>query len=139
MKLSELFGKVQAAGDVLSYTAFLATPDSDGLDVDLASIGRVEIRTEDGEVRIYPASTQTDADSVEPEPFLGMLMDELPADVSDGGDLRLMVEMPLIRAESGGDQISFAEIKDLCIGRESEEAWLLVRPPSEFARGLLPT
>src|SRR5580698_1276949 len=84
MKLSELFGKVQAAGDVLSYTAFLATPDSDGLDVDLASIGRVEIRTEDGEVRIYPASTQTDADSVEPEPFLGMLMDELPADVSDG-------------------------------------------------------
>jgi hypothetical protein len=43
MRLSELYGKVQAAGDALSYAVSIAAPDSDGVDVDLAAIGRVEL------------------------------------------------------------------------------------------------
>jgi len=139
MRLSELYAKIKAAGDVDSYSAYLAAPDADGVDVDLATVGRVELDRDVGEARLYPASTSTDVDSVEPEPFFGMVLSELPLDLTDGGDLRLMVEMPLIRNESGSDRTSFVEIRDLYIGRESEEAWLLVRPVSDFGAGLLPT
>ncbi len=139
MKLSELYAKIQTAGDVHAYSAYLATPDVDGVDVDLARVGRVELHPDVGEARLYPASTSTDVDSVEPEPFLGMVLAELPLDFSDGNDLRLMVEMPLIRDESGNDRTSFVEISDVYIGRESEEAWLLVRPVQDFGAGLLPT
>lgn len=139
MKLSELYAKLQTAGDAHAYSAYLATPDLDGVDVDLARVGRVELHPDVGEARLYPASTSTDVDSVEPEPFLGMVLAELPLDLSDGNDLRLMVEMPLIRDESGNDRTSFVEISDLYIGRESEEAWLLVRPVADFGVGLLPT
>jgi hypothetical protein len=139
MRLSELYAKIQAAGDVASYAAYLAAPDRDGVDVDLAAVGRVEIDLEAGDARLYPASTATDVDSVEPEPFLGMVLSELPFDVSSGTDLRLMVEIPLIRDESGDDRVSFVEISGVHIGPESKEAWLLVQPASEFASGLLPT
>jgi hypothetical protein len=138
MKLSELYAQVQAAGDVHAYAVSLAAPDSDGVDVDLAAIGRVEVDPELSEARLYPASTATDVDSIEPEPFLGMIMSQLPFDVSDDNDLRLMVEVPLLRDESGHDRVSLVEINGLHIGRESEEVWLLVRPASEYASGLLP-
>jgi len=139
MKLSELYAKVQAAGDVHSYSVSLAAPDSDGVDVDLAAIGRVEIHPEVGEARLYPASTATDVDSIEPEPFLGMVLSQLPSDVNAESDLRLMVEIPLLRDELGHDRVSLVEVNGLHIGRNSEEVWLLVRPASEYANGLLPT
>src|ERR1700730_17074848 len=138
MKLSELYAMVQAAGDVHAYTVSLAAPDSDGVDVDLAAIGRVEIDPEVGEARLYPASTATDVDSIEPEPYLGMVLSQLPFDVTAENDLRLMVEIPLLRDESGHDRVSLVEINGLHIGPESEEVWLLVRPASEYASGLLP-
>jgi hypothetical protein len=139
MKLSELYAKIQAAGDVHAYSAYLATPDVDGVDVDLATVGRVELDPDLGEARLYPASTSTDVDDVDPEPYLGMVLAQLPLDLSGGDDFRLMVEMPLIRDEAGNDRTSFVEISDLYIGRESEEAWLLVRPVGDFGSGLLPT
>jgi len=139
MKLSELYAKIQAAGDVHAYSAYLATPDVDGVDVDLATVGRVELHPDVSEARLYPASTSTDVDSVEPEPYLGMVLAQLPGELSSGEDFRLMVEMPLIRDESVKDQTSLVEICDLYIGRESEEAWLLVRPLSDFGTDLLPT
>jgi hypothetical protein len=138
MKLSELYARVQAAGDVHAYAVSLAAPDTDGVDVDLAAIGRVEVDPEVGEARLYPASTATDVDSIEPEPFLGMVLSQLPVDVSAENDLRLMVEVPLLRDESGHDQVSLVEINGLHIGRVSEEVWLLVRPASQYASGLLP-
>ena len=131
MKLSEVYAQVQAAGDVHAYAVSLAAPDSDGVDVDLAAIGRVEVDPEAGEARLYPASTATDVDSIEPEPFLGMVLSQLPFDVSDGNDLRLMVEVPLLRDESGQDRVSLVEINGVHIGPESEEVWFLVRPASD--------
>ncbi len=139
MKLSELYAKIQAAGDVVSYVAFLAAPDRDGVDVDLAAVARVELDRTSGDARLYPASTATeDDDSEDPEPFLGMVLSELPTDVSGDNDLRLMVESPLIRDESGNDQVSFVEIRDIHIGHDAKEAWFLLQPASAFASGLLP-
>jgi hypothetical protein len=139
MKLSEFYAKIQAAGAVDSYAAYLAAPDRDGVEVDLAAVGRVELDLEAGDARLYPASTTTDVDSVEPEPYLGMVLSELPRDASGGKDLRLMVEVPLIRDESGSDRVSFVELSGVHTAPESQEVWLLVQPASAFARGLLPT
>lgn len=139
MKLSELYAQVQAAGeDALSYSASLAAPDQDGTDVDLASVGRVELHPDQGEVRLYPASTSTDPDSVEVEPWLDEVMSQLPAHVRDQNDLRLMVEMPLLRDAAGDDPVTLVQLSAVHIGHQSREVWLLVRPASEYARGLLP-
>jgi hypothetical protein len=136
MMLSNLIAKIQAAGDVHSYAVYLAEPDRDGNDVDLATIGRVEVLTDSKEVRLYPSSTATDVDCVDPEPYLGMILDQLPTDSES--DLRLSAEVPLLRGESD-DTVSFKEVVDICIGRDAEEVWLLLRPASAFADGLVPT
>jgi hypothetical protein len=139
MKLSELYAAIQAAGDVVDYAVWLAAPDKDGVDVDLAAVGRVDTESEPGEARLYPASTATDTDSIEPEPTLYIVLSQLPSDISEDNDLRLIVEIPLLRDDSGKDLVTFTDIKGLHIGHESEEVWLLVQPASEFADGLLPS
>jgi len=138
MRLSELYAEAETAGDIHAYTAYLAAPDADGTDVDLVPVGRVELNEESKEVRLYPASTSTDTDEVEPEPYLGMVLSQLPGEVTDDNDFRIMVEIPLLRDEPGRERVRFTELVDLYVGRKSEEAWLLVRPPSEFASGVLP-
>jgi hypothetical protein len=138
MKLSELYAGIQAAGDVRSYAVWLAAPDKDGVDVDLAAVGRVDTESEPGKARLYPASTTTDTDSIEPEPILDIVLSRLPSEINEDNDLRLVVETPLLRDESGTDLVTFADIKELYVGQESGEVWFLVRPASEFAEGLLP-
>jgi hypothetical protein len=138
MKLSELYAGIKAAGDVLSYVLWLAAPDKDAVDVDLASVGRVDTESEPGVARLYPASTTTDTDSVDPEPFLDIVLSQLPSDVTDDNDLRLVVEVPLLRDESGKDAVTFADVQGLHVGHEAQEIWLLLRPASDFADGLLP-
>jgi hypothetical protein len=138
MLLAEFNALIHAAGDVESYALWLAAPDKDGFDVDLSAVGRVEIQWEAAEVRLYPASTKTDTDSIEPEPVLGMILSQLPTEVSPDEDFRILVEIPLLRDDAGSQSASFAELRGVHIGTESEEVWLLVRPASEFADGLLP-
>jgi hypothetical protein len=65
-----------------------------------------------------------------------MILDQLPTDSES--DLRLSAEVPLLRGESD-DTVSFKEVVDICIGRDAEEVWLLLRPASAFADGLMPT
>jgi hypothetical protein len=138
MRLSEFNALIQAAGDVEPYALWLAAPDEDGLDVDLSAVGRVDIQWEAAEVRLYPASTKTDTNSVDPEPVLGVMLSQLPAEVSPDEDFRILVEVPLLRDDAGTDSPSFAELQGVHIGTESQEIWLLVRPAGEFADGLLP-
>ena len=138
MRLSDLYAQLKTAGDVHAYSAYLATPDLDGVDVDLVPVGRVEVDYEKGEARLYPASTHTDVDSVEPEPYFGMVLEQLPIDTSGDGNLRLMVEVPLLRNDAGGDAIRLVELAGVHVGKSSEEVWLLVVPASAFAAGLLP-
>jgi hypothetical protein len=138
MRLSDLFAQLGRVEDAVSFTVYLAAPDKDGTDVDLASVGRVEVDYEEGVARIYPASTATDPDSVEPEPYLGMVLSQLPTDAVGDNDLRLLVEVPLLRDETGDDQASLVDLATVHIGKASEEVWFLVRPADEFAAGLLP-
>jgi hypothetical protein len=105
----------------------------------LASVGRVEVDYEQGVARIYPSSTATDSDSVDPEPYLGMVLSQLPMDTLGDNDLRLLVEVPLLRDETDDEQVSLVDLAGIHVGRASEEVWLLVRPAEEFATGLLPT
>ena len=139
MRLSELFAQLESPQDVISFVAYLAAPDQDGTDVDLASVGRVEVEHECGVARIYPASTATDPDSVDPEPYLGMVLSQLPQNADGDNDLRLLVEVPLLRDEAGDDKTSLVDLVGVHVGKESQEVWLLVRPAKEFAAGLLPT
>jgi hypothetical protein len=139
MRLSDLFAQLQAVEDVVSFTTYLAAPDKDGTDVDLASVGRVEVDYENGVARLYPASTATDPDSVEPEPYLGMVLEQLPTDTVGDNDLRLLVEVPILRDETNDDKASLVDLAGVNIAKASEEVWLLVRPAEEFASGLLPT
>jgi hypothetical protein len=138
MRLSEFYTQLKTAGDVHAFSAYLAAPDLDGVDVDLVPVGRVEVDYEKGEARLYPASTSTDVDSVEPEPYFGMVLEQLPIDTTGDGDLRLLVEVPLLRNDAGGDAIRLVELAGVHVGRSSEEVWLLVVPASAFAAGLLP-
>jgi hypothetical protein len=139
MRLSELYATIKAAGDdVLPYTLWLASPDKDGSDVDLASVGRVDVDSASGEARLYPASTTTDTDSIDPEPYLDLVMSQLPSNASGDNDLRLVVETPLLRDPSGSDRVAFSDVYDVRVGNQSEEIWFLVRPASEFADGLMP-
>jgi hypothetical protein len=138
MRLSELFAQLESEQDVISFVAYLAAPDQDGTDVDLVSVGRVEVDHESGVARIYPASTATDPDSVDPEPYLGMVLSQLPKNADGNNDLRLLVEVPLLRDEAGDDKTSLVDLVGIHVGKESEEVWLLVRPAKEFAAGLLP-
>ncbi|HTY51523.1 MAG TPA: hypothetical protein VMB48_17690 [Steroidobacteraceae bacterium] len=138
MRLSELHSLIDAAGDVHAFTAYLAAPDKDGVDVDLASVGRVDVDYDKGEVRLYPASTATDVDSIEPEPFFGMVLDQLPTYDREESDLRVLIEVPLLRDESGGGEVRLVDLAGFHVGTGAEEVWLLARPAGEFAAGLLP-
>ena len=138
MRLSEFLAQIQAAGDVESYALWLAAPDKDGFDVDLAAVGRVDEQWEIGEVRLYPASTSTETDSVDPEPVLGVMLSQLPGQTSAEYDPRMLVEVPLLREDAASGSPSFTELQAVHIGTKAQEVWLLVRPAAEFADGLLP-
>jgi hypothetical protein len=138
MRLSELFAQLDAVPGVVSFTAYLAAPDQDGSDVDLVPVGRVEVDSEQRVARLYPASTDTDPDSVDPEPYLGMVLSQLPMDAAGENDLRLLVEVPLLRHEADDERVNLVDLVGVRIGKESEEVWLLVRPAEDFADGLLP-
>jgi len=138
MKLSDLYKQLSTVDDIDSFALFLAAPDSDGVDVDLASVGRVEVDNEQRVARLYPASTDTDADSVDPEPFLGMVLEQLPTEATAENDLRILAEIPLIREDGAKVKPTLADIVAVYIGKSSEEVWLLMRSAAEFAPGLLP-
>jgi hypothetical protein len=123
VRLSELYAQLKTAGDVHAFSVYLATPDLDGVDVDRVPVGRVEVNDEKGEARLYSASTSADVDSV---------------DTTGDNNLRLMVEVPLLRTEAGGDAIGVVGLDGPHVGAASEEVWLLAVPASMFAAGLLP-
>jgi hypothetical protein len=139
MMLSKLAAALQPPADLHAYSVYLAEPDRDGTDVDLATIGRVEIDEKSAQARLYPSSTATEVDAVDPEPYLGMVLDQLPLLDSFESDLRLVAERPLLRGESTDDPVRFTDIVDVRVSHETKEVWLLLRPAADFADGLLPS
>jgi hypothetical protein len=138
MMLSKLAAILGSATDMHDYSVYLAEPDRDGADVDLATIGRVEVDEASAQARLYPSSTATQVDSVDPEPYLGMVLDQLPLLYSVESDLRLVAEAPLLRGESAGENVHFTDVIEVRFDHDADEVWLLLRPAADFADGLLP-
>lgn len=143
MRLSNFYKELSAVeGGVMSFTLSLAAPsetDRSDVDVQLCSVGRIEINHEAGEIRFYPASGSL-GDELPDQNYslLAIALSQLPLDTGDGFDPRLMVELPLAREEPEGLEPYLSEICAVHVGAESEEAWLLVRPASEYPREALP-
>jgi len=144
MLLSDLYAALAGIADVTQYATWLAEPDADGTDVDLALVGRVELDYDGSVVRLYPASPGGDPDAPEsagapdPEPSLAALLTQLPMEVDLHTDMRLLGETPLLRDAHAAALTSLVDVEEVHVGRESAEVWLLLRPASAYAAGLLP-
>ena len=141
MKLSELYAQVRdLPDDALAFTLYLAAPDgnpADQADVELCPVGRMEIDAAAAELRLYPAA-DGEQDTLEPVCDLGTFLGRLPVDVSGPNDLRLRVELPLVRDGSDPDPAGMTDVRELRIGNDTREAWLLTHPGSDFATGSRP-
>jgi hypothetical protein len=142
MRLSEFFSALsRVGGDIESFALNLAAPDNmdgDSIDVQIEHIGRIDVDINADEIRFYPASSLPDGAPEQMYSLLGITLTQLPVDTREG-DPRLMVELPLLRETPSDPSACLSEICALHIGKESEEAWVLVRPASEYASDTLPT
>jgi hypothetical protein len=146
MRLSELYAQVLNAGaEAMAFPVLLAEPDptpGDDVDVLLSEIGWVEVDDYAGEVRLYPKSAVTE-DTPDQNLFcVERLLEKLPFDVSDDisetADLRIVVELPLLRDGFGLLRKALTDVCAVHIGREAEELWLLVRPKEDYPNDQLP-
>jgi hypothetical protein len=146
MRLSELYAQVLNAGaEVMAFPALLAEPDltpGDDVDVLLSEIGWVEVDDYAGEVRLYPKSAVTEETPDQSLFCVERLLEQLPFDVSDDisetADLRIVVELPLLRDGFGLLRRALTDVCAVHIGRETEELWLLVRPTEDYPKDQLP-
>lgn len=141
MRLSEFYRQLKAVPrrDIDGFSLLLAEPDTverDTVDVLLAPIGRVQLLFEKGEARLYPVIPGEVAE--DEYSALGIFLQRLPFDASGDDDLRMTVELPLIREGAGLVDLRVCEIEAVHVGVESEEVWLLVRKVEEFGEGVLP-
>ena len=142
MRLSELYARISSAGaEALEFAVLIAQPDmtpGDDVDVLLSGIGWVEVDIEAGEVRLYPKSAITEETPDQNIFCVGRVLERLPFDVSSAGDLRISVELPLLRDGVGLMSKSLTAVCDVHIGREAEELWFLARPKEEYPSDQLP-
>ena len=85
-----------------------------------------------------PASTRPPPIRTSIRSYLGIVLEQLPVDAVGENNLRLLIEVPLLRDDGEKNQVSLVEMNGVHVGRASEEVWFLVRPAGEFASGLLP-
>jgi hypothetical protein len=140
MLLSDLYRQIESAPDALQYSLYLASTDPDPantVDAYVVRIGNLEIDHEKLSIRLIPGSmTDASGDSI-PFLLLDLLMQQLPPRQFGETDFEILVELPLDR-ESPGYVKSTAPVTALHLGAESEEAWFLARPVSEFPGDVLP-
>ena len=140
MRLSELFNQLSAVPcEIHEFSLALAEPDiveGDTVDVQLVPIGRLELLFELGEARVHPVIPDEAADDY--YTVLGVFLEKLPLVASPDLDLRLTVELPLIREGASLVDRQVREIEAAHVGVQSEEVWLLVRPVEEYGEGVLP-
>ena len=146
MRLSELYAQVLNAGAAaMAFPALLAEPDQtpgDDVDVLLSEIGWVEVDDDAGEIRLYPKSAVTEETPDQNLFSVERLLEQLPFDIgeeiSGPGDLRIVVELPLLRDGFGLLRKALTDVCGVHVGPESEELWLLVRPKDEYPNDQLP-
>jgi len=142
MMLSQLYDVLKdAPGEAREFVVYLATVDlqpEDDIDVQLVEIGDIIIDYEEDQIRLIPASSS----KVKPEPgtfaFLGSVLDALPLGPDDELDMRLVIELPLLREDPRFDRLELSEVAAVHLGPESQEAWFLVHPAHRFQSGSLP-
>ena len=66
------------------------------------------------------------------------LLEELPFDFTESGDLRVVAELPLLREGPGWIRKVLTDVCEVHVGRDMEELWLLVRPNEDYPSGQLP-
>jgi hypothetical protein len=132
MRLSSLLEQVRAAPpDVLESCVYLAAPDpvvGDEIDVRLAPIGKVDIDRAKNEITLIPVVIGESSETGIPIILLKLLLEQLPFDTALWGDFQISVELPFDREAGHPVMKSRVKIEELYIGKESGEAWLLVRP-----------
>ena len=142
MLISQLYVELSTApSDAREFVVYLATVDlqpSDDVDVQTVEIGDIAFDYEKNQIRLIPASS-TEA---KPEPgtfaFLGSVLDACPPDADTELDMRLVIELPLLREDPRFDRPELSEVAGIHLGPESQEAWFLVYPAHSFQRGSLP-
>lgn len=141
MQVPELETLLDAVPEgVRNYALYLACPDkaaADNADELTAIVGGVEICTEQGQARLYPpfsvkASEETQC----------LTLDALLFSLSDNDarlpDIKLMVELPLLREDSVSYQTTLVPVVQMHIGKQAQEVWLLLAAIAEFPANALP-
>jgi hypothetical protein len=143
MRLSSLLEQVRTASpDVLESSIYLAAPDpvvGDEIDVRLAPIGKVDIDRVRNEITLIPVVIGESSETGIPIILVKLLLEQLPFDTALWGDFRMLAELPFDREVGHPVVKSRARIEELYIGKESGEAWFLVRPKSEYPNDVLPS
>src|SRR5512141_161752 len=136
MMLSKLHHELtNAPNGAYQFIAYLATVDmrpDDDVDVQLVEIGDVVLDDEKKEIRLIPASSAADKPEAGTFALLGSVLDACPLDADGEYDMRLFIELPLVREDPKFDRPELSEMAGVYLGRLSEEAWFLVYPAHEF-------
>jgi hypothetical protein len=142
MMLSKLHQDLSSApSGAYEFVAYLATVDmrpNDDVDVQLVEIGNVIVDDEKKEIRLIPASSTADKPDAGTFALLGSVLDACPLNADGEYDMRLLIELPLLREDPKFDRPEMAEMAGVYLGPESQEAWFLVYPAQEFPVGSLP-
>lgn len=142
MKLSELRRCFAGNHDLYAeYTVLLVDLDlvpSDGADVILSPLFDLEIDVEAGQMRLYSAAARPH-DATPPKALFEMFAAAWPLPGVYEVDFDVLVQLPVAPDEALAQAQELAPLASVWIGRESEEIWLLVRPPAEYPADLLPT
>lgn len=142
MLVSQLLVQLKfGPSDAREFVVFLASVDfhpGDDVDVQTVEVGDVVVDYEKNQVRLVPASSTEAKPEAGTFAFLGSVIDSLPTDVDSQCDMRVVIELPLVREDPKFDRIELAEVAEIYFGPESQEAWFLVQPSSRFERGSLP-
>ena len=142
MMLSKLHEQLTSAPDgAYEFVAYLATVDrrpDDDIDVQLVEIGNVVLDEGRKEIRLIPASSTADKPEAGTFALLGSVLDACPSDADGEYDMRLVIELPLLREDPKFDRPELSEMAGVYLGPESQEAWFLVYPARDFPNGSLP-
>ena len=139
MRLRSFLDQVAALPEEPSaYMAYLAAPDTvegDSIEIQLVPVVRVE--WDDGAkiVRLYPELPDSDDGTM---PTVDDLMANFPPDSEITPEVRLQVQIPIVRSGAGYYHLGFIEIPEIVIGLESKELWLLTKPRKEYPAEELP-
>jgi len=113
------------------------TVPSDGVDVVISPLGRVQVLGDDRKMVLYSAAANSEP-LLAPVSIFGVFVETWPMRHLKPEEFTVVVQLPIAPQEQGDQAWHLAPLGGVWIGREEEEIWLLVRPQSEYPDDLLP-